>query len=347
MPSISSYSVGAAGSRATSRHLELEELVPRVAERAAGGLVDRDVAHRLRPRRRRARPIVDGLADECRLDQVLCDGHNAVDRTIVCLEVQGPALDLFLELAAIPSPPGEERAVADAVLRYLRDLGLEPDEDDAGPAIGSTMGNIYVAARADRRGRAALPLRASRHRAADRRDRAGRRGRRRAQRAAARSSAATTRPRSPRCSRRRGACSPRTGRTPGSSSSSRRRRRSACSAPTPSTTRACARRSATSTTRPRRSARSSSARRRPQPLEVTFHGRAAHAGHVPGGGPLGDRGRGARDRRDAARPDRRGDDRERRRRSAAARRRTSSPSGARSSPRRARTTSAKLADLVQ
>ncbi len=53
-------------------------------------------------------------------------------------------LSLFLELAALPSPPGEERAVADAVLRYLRDLGLSPDEDDAGPKIGSTMGNIYA-----------------------------------------------------------------------------------------------------------------------------------------------------------------------------------------------------------
>ena len=55
-----------------------------------------------------------------------------------------PALELFLELAAIPSPPGEERAVADVVLRYLRDLGLEPDEDGCGPEIGSTMGNVYV-----------------------------------------------------------------------------------------------------------------------------------------------------------------------------------------------------------
>jgi tripeptide aminopeptidase len=53
-------------------------------------------------------------------------------------------LALFLELAALPSPPGEERAVADAVLRYLRDLGLAPDEDGAGAAIDSTMGNIYA-----------------------------------------------------------------------------------------------------------------------------------------------------------------------------------------------------------
>ena len=51
---------------------------------------------------------------------------------------------LFLELAALRSPPGEEREVADAVLRYLRQLGLDPDEDDAGARIGSTMGNVYA-----------------------------------------------------------------------------------------------------------------------------------------------------------------------------------------------------------
>jgi tripeptide aminopeptidase len=49
-----------------------------------------------------------------------------------------------MELAAIPSPPGDERAVADVVLRYLRDLGLDPDEDGAGAQIGSTMGNVYA-----------------------------------------------------------------------------------------------------------------------------------------------------------------------------------------------------------
>jgi tripeptide aminopeptidase len=56
----------------------------------------------------------------------------------------GQALDLFMELAALPSPPGEERAVADVVLRYLRELGLEADEDGVGPSIGSTAGNIYA-----------------------------------------------------------------------------------------------------------------------------------------------------------------------------------------------------------
>jgi tripeptide aminopeptidase len=52
-------------------------------------------------------------------------------------------VDLFLELAALPSPPGEERAVADAVTRYLRDLGLQVDEDDAGATVGSTIGNLF------------------------------------------------------------------------------------------------------------------------------------------------------------------------------------------------------------
>jgi tripeptide aminopeptidase len=51
-------------------------------------------------------------------------------------------LDLFLELAAIPSPPGRERAVADRVCKYLDELGLSWDEDGCGPAIGSDTGNI-------------------------------------------------------------------------------------------------------------------------------------------------------------------------------------------------------------
>ena len=53
-------------------------------------------------------------------------------------------LDLFTELAAVASPPGEERGVADIVTRYLRDCGLAVDEDDAGERVGSTMGNLYT-----------------------------------------------------------------------------------------------------------------------------------------------------------------------------------------------------------
>jgi tripeptide aminopeptidase len=55
-------------------------------------------------------------------------------------------LDLFLELAAVPSPSGNERAVADRVLGYLRDLGLEPDEDGAAATDGWSMGNVYARA---------------------------------------------------------------------------------------------------------------------------------------------------------------------------------------------------------
>jgi tripeptide aminopeptidase len=54
-----------------------------------------------------------------------------------------PLLDFFLELCAIPSPPGDERAVADRVGAYLTQLGLEWDEDDAGSRIDSSSGNIY------------------------------------------------------------------------------------------------------------------------------------------------------------------------------------------------------------
>jgi tripeptide aminopeptidase len=49
---------------------------------------------------------------------------------------------LFLELARVPSPPGQERAVADRVLEYLHGLALEVDEDDAGAVIESTIGNL-------------------------------------------------------------------------------------------------------------------------------------------------------------------------------------------------------------
>ena len=51
--------------------------------------------------------------------------------------------ELFTDLAAVPSPPGAEREVADQVVSYLRELGLEVDEDGAGAEIGSNAGNLY------------------------------------------------------------------------------------------------------------------------------------------------------------------------------------------------------------
>ena len=41
---------------------------------------------------------------------------------------------LFVRLVEIPSPSGHERAVADFILGYLRDAGLEPAEDDSAAA---------------------------------------------------------------------------------------------------------------------------------------------------------------------------------------------------------------------
>jgi tripeptide aminopeptidase len=54
-----------------------------------------------------------------------------------------PFLDLFLELCALPSPSGSERAVADRVCTYLSELGLEWDEDDAAGRLDGDSGNLY------------------------------------------------------------------------------------------------------------------------------------------------------------------------------------------------------------
>jgi len=51
-------------------------------------------------------------------------------------------VDLFLELCAIPSPPGEERAVADRVTAELDRLELAWEEDDAAARLGSSTGNV-------------------------------------------------------------------------------------------------------------------------------------------------------------------------------------------------------------
>jgi tripeptide aminopeptidase len=57
--------------------------------------------------------------------------------------VAARALELFLELARLPTPTGRERAAADCCIAYLRGLGLDVDEDDAGAALGSDAGNLY------------------------------------------------------------------------------------------------------------------------------------------------------------------------------------------------------------
>jgi tripeptide aminopeptidase len=65
-------------------------------------------------------------------------------------------LPLFLELAAIPSPSGEEEVVAERVRAYLRDLGIQAEADAAGnllarlPAAGGEAGEpIFLCAHLD------------------------------------------------------------------------------------------------------------------------------------------------------------------------------------------------------
>jgi tripeptide aminopeptidase len=53
-------------------------------------------------------------------------------------------LDRFVRLCEIPSPTGEERAVADAVLGELRDLGVEAAEDSAAGAARAAAGNLIA-----------------------------------------------------------------------------------------------------------------------------------------------------------------------------------------------------------
>jgi tripeptide aminopeptidase len=61
--------------------------------------------------------------------------------------------DTFAELCRIPSPFGHERACADRVAAELRGLGLEVQDDGAGPEAGSESGNLLarVPARGDGR----------------------------------------------------------------------------------------------------------------------------------------------------------------------------------------------------
>ena len=54
------------------------------------------------------------------------------------------ALPFFLELARLVTPSGRERATADRCAAYLRELGLEVSEDDAGPKLNGDTGNLYA-----------------------------------------------------------------------------------------------------------------------------------------------------------------------------------------------------------
>ena len=244
---------------------------------------------------------------------------------------------LFLELAALPSPPGEEREVADAVVRYLRELGLEPDEDDAGARSARRWATSTRASSRRRTGRRSSSARIStrcRRAASSRRCRGRRRAERRRHDPRRRQQGGGRRDARGRAARARRESAARGDRAPVHAEGGGRPPRRGGVRP-----RGCTRSSATSTTRQRRSARSSSARRGRRRWRSRFHGRAAHSGMFPEEGRSAIAGRGEGDRRPAARPRRRGDDGERRPHLRRHRRRTSSRSGARSRRRRAATTS--------
>lgn len=52
--------------------------------------------------------------------------------------------DTFAALCRIESPSGHERACADWITGELRGMGLEVEEDDAGPRVGSDAGNLLA-----------------------------------------------------------------------------------------------------------------------------------------------------------------------------------------------------------
>ena len=52
--------------------------------------------------------------------------------------------ETFAALCRIESPSGHERAVADWLTEQLRALGLEVEEDDSGPVVGSDAGNLLA-----------------------------------------------------------------------------------------------------------------------------------------------------------------------------------------------------------
>ncbi len=53
-------------------------------------------------------------------------------------------LDLFLALARLSTPPGQERPAIDMVRDVLAAFGVVADEDDAGPLTNGNAGNLYA-----------------------------------------------------------------------------------------------------------------------------------------------------------------------------------------------------------
>lgn len=60
-------------------------------------------------------------------------------------QITGEALDLFLDMARIVSPPGAERPMGDYVLEFAARHGLPAEEDDAAAKVDGDCGNIIIA----------------------------------------------------------------------------------------------------------------------------------------------------------------------------------------------------------
>ena len=126
---------------------------------------DRFPLRALERRRQRRLPVV-GLRPALR------------SRTVAGVQqpLTSPMLDLFLELCAIPSPSGQERAVADRVGAYLTRARARVGRGRCGRGARRDTGNLYCRFPPTNGGRDAdLPLRAHGHGAARGRDRARRR----------------------------------------------------------------------------------------------------------------------------------------------------------------------------
>ena len=215
------------------------------------------------------------------------------------------ALGLFLELAAISSPSGDERAVVDVCIAYLRDLGLEPAEDDAAAAARRRGRQPLSAASLPRRARRGTPIFLCAHvdtveptapidpvvqrrrRHATRDDDDPRRRQQGDRRRDARRPSAD----------RRGAGTPHAGIELVLSAQEEIGLHGVKAFDARS---ACTRASATSTTTPRRSAASCTAAPCQYSIDARFLGRAAHAGIAPEEGRNAIAAARARDRRDAA-----------------------------------------------
>ncbi|MFZ0088334.1 MAG: M20/M25/M40 family metallo-hydrolase, partial [Solirubrobacteraceae bacterium] len=60
------------------------------------------------------------------------------------LSRDAPIIDLFLELVAVPSPSGRERALAEQIRDWLSHHGVAADFDRAGEVNGSDAGNLIA-----------------------------------------------------------------------------------------------------------------------------------------------------------------------------------------------------------